>query len=118
MGNRLVDDSFRFGTPDLASLPTAERKMQAVELLRGGKIDKFNRAVAKARKTNPGFVLDLSGADLAGTHLRGVDLKGSRLNDVDFTGADLPKADLLEADLRGAKLKGTNLIGASLCRPT
>jgi uncharacterized protein YjbI with pentapeptide repeats len=72
--------------------------------------------MTKARKTNPGFTLDLSGANLAKTHLRGVDLKGSNLRDVGFTGADLPKADFLEADLRGAKLQGANLIGASLCR--
>jgi len=99
MGNRL-SSSFRFGTLDLASLPAADRKMQAVELLRSGKIDKFNRAMGKARKTNPGFILDLSGANLAKTHLRGVDLKGSNLRDVDFTSADLAKADFLEADFK------------------
>jgi hypothetical protein len=38
MGNKL-SSSFRFGTLDFASLPAADRKMQAVELLRSSKID-------------------------------------------------------------------------------
>jgi uncharacterized protein YjbI with pentapeptide repeats len=111
-----LSETFRFGMPDLASLPFEDRRIQAVKLLKAGKIERFNRAVAKARKTDPAFTLDLSGADLSHLNLTGADFKGALLKNTNLSAARLANADLLEADLRGAKLQGTNLIKASLCR--
>lgn len=71
----------------------------AVDLLKAGRIDLFNQAMAKARQADPAFRLDLTWATLDGCDLRGADLKG-----VIFTNASLLRTDLRGVDFAGADL--------------
>lgn len=84
---------------NFAKRPPAEQTLAALHFLMAGAIGPFNKRIALARKANPSFVLDLSGADLKG---------------VDLTGADLRNANLGNADLRGAALSGAYLAGANM----
>jgi uncharacterized protein YjbI with pentapeptide repeats len=81
------------------------------------------------RKSDPGYIPNLSSADLEGRDLRGADLRrvdlrgaylsGTKLARADLRHADLRRAhltcaDLMDADLAGADLRGADLHGAEL----
>jgi uncharacterized protein YjbI with pentapeptide repeats len=63
------------------------------------------------RLSNPGSLLDLSGANLFGAYLMRADLSGA-----DLSNSDLRGADFSEANLRGANFCGQNLSGASFSK--
>ena len=82
---------------------------EQVEILKQG-VDVWN----KWRARNPGFQIDLFGAELGGADLRQADLNGADLRQANLWKADLWDADLSEADLSGASLMGTSLSRAQL----
>ncbi|MHC4959244.1 MAG: pentapeptide repeat-containing protein [Planctomycetota bacterium] len=70
-------------------------------------------AVRRLRETDPGAVLELSGADLRGVQLSSVDLRGSQLGGCFLSGSNLAGANLEGVDLSGAHLWGVELTGAN-----
>jgi uncharacterized protein YjbI with pentapeptide repeats len=79
------------------------KKSRLFKLLREGKIDEFNEAVAKGEKI-----------DLENANLRSVDLRGVRLEGICLRGAYLCCADLRGLDLRFSNLEGASLKGARI----
>jgi uncharacterized protein YjbI with pentapeptide repeats len=93
---------------------------KALELLRKGEIEEFNRLVRRRRKDGKSSVdLDdqnLGGLDLRKADLRQAHLNGANLRKADLRGARLKNARLRQADLRGADLREADLTGADLRR--
>src|SRR5690348_6563202 len=81
-----------------------DQKKAAAYLLRSGAVASFYKRIAIARRANPGFVLDLSGADLHDGCLWGINLSGTNLSGADMSGCDLRGANLSNANMRGTVL--------------
>jgi uncharacterized protein YjbI with pentapeptide repeats len=82
---------------------------EQVEILKQG-VQVWN----KWQASNPGFQIDLFGAELGGADLRQAHLSGADLRQANLWKADLWKTDLSEADLSGASLMGASLSRADL----
>lgn len=82
------------------------RKNVFHEYLRDGKIDEFNREVAKLKKPVDLEDCNLRGLDLRGTQLKNANLKNSYLKSTDLRGVDLSGAQLAGASLHNARISG------------
>jgi uncharacterized protein YjbI with pentapeptide repeats len=97
---------------------TTMANKKAIEFLKSGDIDAFNKWVKERRKKGKD-ALDLNDQNLGGLEMRNADLRDARLNGsnlrkCDLRGANLKRARLRQADLRGANLQGADLTEADL----
>ena len=72
-------------------------------LLREGKIDAFNAALARGQK-----------CDLTRSDLRGLDLRGMAADALDFSGCYLRQADLRGLNLSTCRLEGASIHAAKI----
>ncbi len=76
-----------------------ELKQKAVEILKTGTAEEWNKFISDWRDKNPGEMFDLAGVNLEGS---------------DLTNSDLRYCDLRYCNLNGANLTGVKLEGATL----